>query len=151
MENEKKTFKERTTEAKAKAKQFWEDHKVTIIKGAIGAATIVAGYVFIKKAGEALESEYGDAKALDVLKELPESGIQCDDEELANLIKQECDWENTQAAIIEKFKEVDEICREHNITYDACTTFGTDEGVDSDEHYLGWMLYSQGTSIDGNM
>ena len=33
--NEKKTLKERFEEGKQKAKIFWEEHKVAIIKGAV--------------------------------------------------------------------------------------------------------------------
>jgi hypothetical protein len=47
---EKKTLKERVSEAKQKAKDFWQEHKAAIIVGAISVGTTVAGIVALKKA-----------------------------------------------------------------------------------------------------
>lgn len=142
---EKKTFKEKVSEVKDKAKTFIVEHKSGLIKIAIGTAVTVGGIVLFKKAADSIDEEFSDVTKLDIVQDLPSSDAKCDDEELCELIKQEVGWEEAHKEIIEKFKEVDEICRKHDFCYDACTTFGTDSGVDGADHYIGEQAFKDGT------
>lgn len=148
---EKKTFKEKVVETKDKAKTFIVEHKSDLIKIAIGTAVTVGGIVLFKKAASSIDEEFSDVTKLDIVKDLPSSDAKCDDEELCELIKQEVGWEQAEHDIMEKFKEVDQICKDHGISYDVGTTFGTDEGVDSSDHYLGSMAFKDGTCFHDTM
>lgn len=148
---EKKTFKEKVSEAKDKTKNFIIEHKGALIKIAIGTATAVGGFVLFKKAADAIDEEFSDVTKLDIVKDLPSSNGRCDDEELCELIKKEVGWEQAEHDIIEKFKEVDQICKDHGIGYSCITNFGTDEGVDSPDNYLGSMVFKDGTCFHDTM
>ena len=148
---EKKTFKEKVSEAKDKAKTFIVEHKSDLIKIAIGTTVTVGGIVLFKKAADSIDEEFSDVTKLDIVKDLPSSDTKCDDEELCELIKQEVGWEQAEHDIIEKFKEVDQICKDHGIKYSCITNFGTDEGVDSPDNYLGSMVYKDGTCFHDTM
>lgn len=147
---EKKTFKEKVVEAKDKAKTFIVDHKGDLIKITIGTAVAVGGFVLFKKAVNSVDEEFSDVTKLDILKELPSSDVQCDDEELCELIK-EVGWEQAEHDIIEKFKEVDQICKDHGIQYSCITNFGTDGGVDSPDNYIGSQAFKDGVCFHDTM
>lgn len=148
---EKKTFKEKVIETKDKAKTFIVEHKGDLIKIAIGTAVTVGGIVLFKKAASSIDEEFGDVTKLDIVKDLPSSDAKCDDDELCELIKQEVGWEQAEHDIMEKFKEVDQICRDHGIGYSCITNFGTDGGVDSPDNYLGSQAYKDGTCFHDTM
>jgi len=67
---EKKTFKEKVSEAKGKVKTFIVEHKGDLIKITIGTAVTVGGFVLFKKAVNSVDEEFSDVTKLDILKEL---------------------------------------------------------------------------------
>lgn len=94
---EKKTFKEKVSEAKDKTKNFIIEHKGALIKIAIGAATAVGGFVLFKKAADAIDEEFSDVTKLDIVKDLPSDVKNLpSDEELDELIKKVVGWEQAE-------------------------------------------------------
>ena len=128
---EKKTFKERVSEAKQKAKDFWEEHKTAIIVGAISVGTTVASIVALKKAGDSCPG------APDVLRdELGPKPIDVDDDELLELIYEERKIQEFEAELDTKLQEVDDLCKKYNVACGTFTVFGDGDWRDGDLEYF---------------
>lgn len=136
--NEKKTLKERVLEAKRKTKEFWEEHKVAIIKGAVATAVTVRGIVLFKKASDALEPGYPlELDKLDVA-----SGGTIEQKDLvAKAFWKENDMDGFEQQVFGKLTEVNDMCLEKGVTYNVCTSMGCEDWLQN-SHYLGHEWYT---------
>lgn len=128
---EKKTFKERVSEAKQKAKDFWEEHKTAIIVGAISVGTTVAGIVALKKASDSCPGAPDEWH-----NELGPKPIDIDDDELLDLIYEERKIPEFEAELDTKLQEVDDLCKKYNVACGTFTVFGDGDWRDGDLEYF---------------
>lgn len=137
--NEKKTLKERIEEGKQKAKTFWEEHKVAIIKGAVATAVTVGGIVLFKKASNALEP--GDTLELDKF-DVESGGGTIEQKDLvAETFWKENDMDGFEQQVFDKLTEVNDMCLEKGVSYNVCTTMGCEDWLQN-SHYLGHEWYT---------
>lgn len=137
--NEKKTLKERFEEGKQKAKNFWEEHKATIIKGAVATAVTVGGIALFKKASSALEP--GDTLELDNL-DVDSGGGTIEQKDLvAETFWKENDMDDFEQQVFDKLTEVNDMCLEKGVSYNVCTAMGCEDWLQN-SHYLGHEWYT---------
>lgn len=129
---EKKTLKERVSEAKQKVKDFWEENKQDIILGAVGVGVAIAGVVAFKRAK-------GIPVPEEAWKEPTVSGpkpIDIDDDELLDLIYEERKIPEFEAELDTKLQEVDDLCKKYNVACGTFTVFGDGDWRDGDIEYF---------------
>lgn len=133
--NEKKTLKERFEDGKQKAKTFWEEHKVAIIKGAVATAVTVGGIVLFKKASDALEP--GDTLELDKLDVASRGGTIEQKDLIAEAFWKENDMDTTHGDIQEHLRAINDICNDKGVVCNISAGLG---GGDFDDNYC-WTEY----------
>ena len=141
--NEKKTLKERFEEGKQKAKTFWEEHKVAIIKGAVATAVTVGGIALFKKASSALEP--GDTLELDKLDVASGGGTIEQKDLIAETFWKENDMDSVHGDIQEHLKAINDICNDKGVVCNVIAGLGGDSEFEND--YVFSEYYKDGTFL----
>lgn len=144
---EKKTFKERVNEVKVKTESFWHDHKGTIVKGAIGAAVAVSGFVLFKKACSSVDDEFGNLGGVITggEKVAGPNTLNVDDQEIAEMLRKEIDIDQTEAAIMGKLEEIRDICADKDIVVNVMAGINGEEPFD--KAYIGTEIYKDSVCL----
>ena len=140
---EKKTLKERVSEAKRKTKEFWEEHKVAIIKGAVATAVTVGGIVLFKKASDALEP--GDPLELDKLDVASGGGTIEQKDLIAENFWKENDMDAVHGDIQEHLRAIDDICNDKGVVCNISAGLGGGDEFEND--YVFSEYYKDGSYL----
>ena len=150
MENnkEKKTLKETVKDAANKLKHFWEENKIAIIAGTVGVASTATLIALVS-------SEGGSTTDIQLLPE-PDKDPEVpkprdvrtdfDDKELKALVWNERGGNELEEKLYEKFREIDDLCEEHDIAVGVFTTFG--DAADFDDGCIEY--FADGSKIKDN-
>lgn len=141
---ERKTFKERVNGVKVKANNFWINHKGTIVKGAIGAAVAVSGFVLFKKACSSVDEEFGDLGGA-ITDAEKVAGPNVDNQELAEMLRKEIDIDQTEAAIVGKLEEIRDIAAEKDIVVNVMAGINGEEPFD--KAYVATEIYKDSVCL----
>lgn len=144
---EKKTFKKRVNEVKVKTESFWHDHKGAIVKGAIGAAVAVSGFVLFKKACSSVDDEFGNLGGVITggEKVAGPNTLNVGDQEIAEMLRKEIDIDQTEAAIMGKLEEIRDICADKDIVVNIMAGINGEEPFD--KAYIGTEIYKDSVCL----
>ena len=139
-----KTFKEKFETWKNDVKDFWEDHKTEIIVSAAGVATFVGGALIVKKLGDMVDTEIGDATKLDIVKELPNEVPTAKDWIKEGIDKWgELNMDETDDFVRDKLKEIHDACVEKDVVCNIMCGIGGDKDDAFDNCYVDLEYYNE--------